>query len=65
MPRKSKGLIVLDTLLETQRAKLRGLDSQIETLQAERKATAGIISGYMDARDALKAPTKDQASRAL
>ena len=59
MPRKSKGLIVLEKLLETQKAALRGIDSQIETLQAQRQATAVMISGYMDARDALKAPTAE------
>jgi len=60
MPRKSRGIIVIEKLLETQKAKLRGIDSQIETLQAERQATAGMISGYMDARDALKAPAAEE-----
>jgi len=56
MPRKSKGIIVLEKLIDTQRAALRGIDIQIETLQAQRQATAAMISGYMDARDAMKAP---------
>jgi len=59
MPRKSKGITVLEKLIDAETVSLRVIESQIETLVARKQATVAMITGYISAVEALKAPAAE------